>query len=206
MPYPYDSCRAIHHLCAVDAGLCRIIKTIGDFALPLEHFRHPFEALARAIVFQQLSGASASAIYKRLLTLSRRGHPSPKKILSTSDEALRELGLSRAKTKYIKDLAQHTLAGTVPARDQLDALSDADIITRLTQVKGIGTWSVQMLLIGYLARPDVLPVSDLGIRKGLQYTRKLSELPSEKHVNEDGEKWRPYRSVASWYLWQASYL
>ncbi len=132
-----------------------------------------------------------------------RRTPKPADVLATKDARLRAAGMSLAKVQSVKDLAAKTLDGTVPTLARLNKMSDEEIVSRLVQVRGIGVWSVEMLLIFRLGRPDVLPVSDLGIRKGFQVTYGLDSLPTPRQVLEYGERWRPYRSVASWYLWRA---
>ena len=164
----------------------------------------PFDALAESIAYQQLSGKAAATIFGRVRGLySKTKWLDPAKILATPDDALRSAGLSRAKTAAIKDLAAKTIDGTVPSGRALLRMSDDEIIARLTQVRGIGRWTVEMLLLFDLGRPDVWPVDDYGVRKGFAKTFGRRKLPTPKQLIKSGEKWRPYRSVAAWYFWRA---
>jgi len=164
----------------------------------------PFDALAESIAYQQLSGKAAATIFGRVRGLyPKTKWLDPAKILATPDDALRSAGLSRAKTAAIKDLAAKTIDGTVPSGRTLLRMSDDEIIARLTQVRGIGRWTVEMLLLFDLGRPDVWPVDDYGVRKGFAKTFGRRKLPTPKQLIKSGEKWRPYRSVAAWYFWRA---
>ncbi len=164
----------------------------------------PFAHLLKAIVYQQLSGASAAAIHGRLLALFPRRRPSVAGLARLEDGQLREAGLSRRKIAALRDLACKRRAGVVPGLPLLQAMDDAEVLERLTSVRGIGPWTVQMLLIFGLGRPDVLPDTDLGVRKGYARAFELSVLPSPGQLRDHGERWRPWRSVASWYLWRAA--
>jgi DNA-3-methyladenine glycosylase II len=164
----------------------------------------PFDALAESIAYQQLSGKAAATIFGRVRALyPKRKWLDPEQLLATSDETLRAAGLSRAKTAALKDLAAKTIDGTVPAGRALIRMSDDEIITRLTAVRGIGRWTVEMLLLFDLGRPDVWPVDDYGVQKGFAKTFGRRKLPTPKQLMKFGEKWRPYRSVAAWYFWRA---
>jgi DNA-3-methyladenine glycosylase II len=164
----------------------------------------PFDALAESIAYQQLSGKAAATIFGRVRALyPKRKWLNPEQLLATPDETLRAAGLSRAKTAALKDLAAKTIDGTVPAGRALIGMSDDEIITRLTAVRGIGRWTVEMLLLFDLGRPDVWPVDDYGVRKGFAKTFGRRKLPTPKQLMKFGEKWRPYRSVAAWYFWRA---
>ena len=164
----------------------------------------PFDALAESIAYQQLSGKAAGTIFGRVRALyPKRKWLDPEQLLATPDETLRAAGLSRAKTAALKDLAAKTIDGTVPAGRALIRMSDDEIITRLTAVRGIGRWTVEMLLLFDLGRPDVWPVDDYGVRKGFAKTFGRRKLPTPKQLMKFGEKWRPYRSVAAWYFWRA---
>jgi DNA-3-methyladenine glycosylase II len=164
----------------------------------------PFDALAESIAYQQLSGKAAATIFGRVRALyPGRKWLDPKKLLATPDEKLRAAGLSRAKTAALKDLAAKTLDGTVPSGRALICMTDDEIIERLTTVRGIGRWTVEMLLLFDLGRPDVWPVDDYGVRKGFAKTFRRRKLPTPKQLLKLGEKWRPYRSVAAWYFWRA---
>jgi len=164
----------------------------------------PFDALAESIAYQQLSGKAAATICGRVRALyPKRKWLDPEQLLATPDETLRAAGLSRAKTAALKDLAAKTIDGTVPAGRALIRMSDDEIITRLTAVRGIGRWTVEMLLLFDLGRPDVWPVDDYGVRKGFAKTFGRRKLPTPKQLMKFGEKWRPYRSAAAWYFWRA---
>lgn len=204
MELPFDPTEATEALCKADRRLARVIAKAGPFTLRPEKIQSPFHALLRAIVYQQLSGKAAATILSRALALMPgKGGPKPQALLDVPEELLRGAGLSRAKVAAVKDLAAKSLDGTVPTLARLVKMSDEEIVSRLVQVRGIGPWSVEMLLMFRLGRPDVLPVSDLGVRKGFMLTYNHPEMPTTSHLLEHGERWRPYRSVASWYMWRA---
>ena len=164
----------------------------------------PFDALAESIAYQQLSGKAAATIFGRVRALyPRRKYLDPEKILATPDEAFRAAGLSRNKIAALRDLAAKTIDGTVPSPRAIIRMSDEEIIGRLITVRGIGRWTVEMLLLFDLGRPDVWPVDDYGVRKGFAKTFGRRKLPTPKELMKFGEKWRPYRSVAAWYFWRA---
>jgi 3-methyladenine DNA glycosylase/8-oxoguanine DNA glycosylase len=164
----------------------------------------PFDSLAESIAYQQLNGKAAATIWSRVRALyPNRKWLDPAKVLATPDEKLRAAGLSRSKIAALKDLAAKTIDGTVPTGRVLLRMSDEEIIARLTQVRGIGRWTVEMLLLFDLGRPDVWPVDDYGVRKGFAKTFGKRKLPAPKQLTKLGEKWRPYRSVAAWYFWRA---
>jgi DNA-3-methyladenine glycosylase II len=164
----------------------------------------PFDALAESIAYQQLSGKAAATIFGRVRALyTGRKSLDPQQLLATPEETLRAAGLSRAKTAALKDLAAKTIDGTVPSGRALIRMSDDEIIARLITVRGIGRWTVEMLLLFDLGRPDVWPVDDYGVRKGFAKTFGRRKLPTPKQLMKFGEKWRPYRSVAAWYFWRA---
>ena len=166
----------------------------------------PFATLLRSIVYQQLSGKATGSIHRRVLDLFPGRRPSARAPLALEDSALRAAGLSRSKVLSVRDLATKAAARKIPSRRALDAMVDEAIIERLIEIRGIGRWTVEMLLIFTLDRPDVLPVPDLGIRRGFMVCRGAGELPEPADLLEQGEIWRPYRSVGSWYLWRASEL
>ena len=204
MALPFDPAVATAMLGKADRRLGRLIERAGSFTMRPQRLHSPFEALARAIVYQQLSGKAAATIYGRVTELfpdERRLQP--QRILDTPDDLLRAAGMSRAKVAALKDLAGKTLEGVVPTLPRLRRMDDAEILSRLVAVRGIGPWTVEMLLIFRLGRPDVLPASDLGVRKGFMLTYKTPDLPAPSDLLRHGERWRPYRSVASWYLWRA---
>ena len=163
-----------------------------------------FDALAESIAYQQLNGKAAATIWGRVRALYPKSKwLDPVKVLATRDEMLRGAGLSRAKAAALKDLAAKTIDGTVPSGRALLRMGDDEIIARLTQVRGVGRWTVEMLLLFDLGRPDVWPVDDYGVRKGFAKTFGRRKLPTPKELMKHGEKWRPYRSVAAWYFWRA---
>jgi DNA-3-methyladenine glycosylase II len=199
----YDPGAAVKHLAKADPVLGRLMKRAGPFALKTRHMHNPFEALARNIVFQQLHGSAAEAIHRRVVGLFGGGRLRPRDVLGAPEESLRGAGLSGAKTAALRDLAAKTLDGTVPTLARLRRMGDEEIVERLTQVRGIGRWTVEMLLMFRLGRPDVLPVGDYAVRKGFMVAYGLGEMPKPKAVELHAEAWRPYRSVASWYMWRA---
>ena len=206
MTLNYDPDDAVKELSKNDKQLGGLIKKVGPFAMALHPRMSPFESLLRAIVYQQLSGKAAAAIHRRVRSLFKGSRVAPKAVQEIAPEALRGAGLSRAKVLAVKDLAEKSLAGIVPRRNVLARMSDDEIVAQLTEVRGIGRWTVEMMLIFQLGRSDVLPIDDLGVRKGFQKVYGGEQLPTPKELAEYGTCWRPYRSVASWYLWQANYL
>lgn len=196
--------RPKQHLAATDPRLAALIARAVPFVLPQKKLVRPFDALAESIVYQQLSGKAAATIFGRVRALfPRRKWFAPELIIATPDEKFRAAGLSGSKTMAIKDLAAKTLDGTVPTRAALERMSDEEIIARLTKVRGIGRWTVEMMLLFDLGRLDVWPVDDYGVRKGYAKTFRKKELPKPKELHAIGEQWRPYRSVAAWYFWRA---
>ena len=217
MPKKLDHTNACEHLSRVDRQLGRIIAKSGPCRMMKETTQSIFAALLESIIYQQLNGKVAATITSRLKALfpentqqirTRRGlvegFPTPEQIVAASEELLRSAGLSRNKMLAIRDLAAKTLDGTVPTVQQAHRMSDDELIERLTAVRGIGRWTVEMLLIFRLGRRDVLPVDDYGVRKGFAKMKKLAELPKPKELAAYGEKWKPHRSVAAWYLWRAA--
>jgi DNA-3-methyladenine glycosylase II len=192
-------------LACTDPALAALMRRVGPFRLQLKPLHSPFAALAESIVYQQLHGRAAATIFGRLCERVGRGARfTPEALQALPDAALREAGLSGSKAAALRDLAQKTLEGTVPSSlAQVRGLDDAELIERFTQVRGIGQWTVEMLLIFRLGRPDVLPVDDYAIRKGFMLLRGLRESPRPREVLADGERWRPWRSVVSWYLWRS---
>jgi DNA-3-methyladenine glycosylase II len=199
----YDVRAAVRALRRADAQLAKHIRKIGGCSLT-SYAQNPLEALTRSIVYQQLHGKAAATILGRVhAAFSENGALSAKKILESPVEAFRGAGLSRQKTAAIRDLAARTMDGTVPSIRTIRRLSDEQIIERLTVVRGVGVWTVQMFLISVLGRPDVLPHLDYGVQKGFQHVYKKRKPPKPKELLAYGERWRPYRTVASWYLWRA---
>ncbi len=195
---------ALAHLSASDPRFAALIARAPRFVPRAAVFVRPFDALAESIAYQQLSGKAAATIWGRVRALyPKRKWLDPAQVLATPIETLRACGLSGAKTVALRDLAAKTLDGTVPPAKALAGLSEEEIIERLTAVRGIGRWTVEMLLLFELGRLDVWPVHDLGVRKGYAKTFGKRELPPPKKLEAIGEKWRPYRSVAAWYFWRA---
>lgn len=193
--------KAINHLKSVDPVMADVIAKVGRCTLlPRTEWTH-FDALVRSIVYQQLSGKAAATIHGRVLALIGDGAAAPARIVATSHENLRSAGLSNAKAKYVRNLAEHVLDGSLPV-ESLHELGDDEIIAALIQVKGIGRWSAQMFLMFRLGRPDILPELDLGVQKGIQKAYRLRKLPTPKQVSARGAKWAPYRTVAAWYMWR----
>jgi DNA-3-methyladenine glycosylase II len=194
----------VQHLAEVDPVMRRLIREIGPYSLPTNVRRPPFEILARAIANQQLNGTAAETILRRLVALfPGRKFPTPEDLLTASEDDIRGVGFSRAKVAALRDLAAKTLDGTVPLARVIRRLEDDVIVERLTQVRGIGRWTVEMLLIFHLGRPDVLPIDDFGVRAGFRVAYGLADLPKPKELLLHGERWRPYRTTAAWYLWRA---
>ncbi|MDX1983891.1 MAG: DNA-3-methyladenine glycosylase [Bryobacteraceae bacterium] len=192
--------KALRHLKTCDPVLRRVIEQVGPCRI---EYREPsFETLVRSIVFQQLSGNVARVIFRRLAEAMPEGGLTPKAILKMREEKMRKLGLSGQKTAYIRDLAKQTAEGAVDFLS-LASASDDEVIAALTRVKGVGVWTAQMFLIFALARPDVLPTGDLGIRKAMQNAYGLAELPKPPVMEEIAGPWRPYCSVACWYMWRS---
>jgi methylated-DNA-[protein]-cysteine S-methyltransferase len=204
---PYDRGAALTHLKTADRVLASHVEKVGDFSLVLKQTEGVFSALAEAIVYQQLSGKAAATIYGRVRALLPKGTVDARAVAMTSDDDLRRAGLSGAKLAALRDLSDRTLAGKVPTLAQLRRMDDDAIVEKLTEVRGIGRWTVEMLLIFRLGRPDVLPVADYGIKKGFARVfhrgKAKAELPGEADLVRRAERWRPFRSVASWYLWRA---
>ena len=200
----YDPKVACRHLAEADPRMGALIARAGAFTMRPEPTQSLFAALLEAIVYQQLSGKAAATILGRVVALYRpRRFPRPQDIIGTSPERLRAAGLSAAKTAAIHDVAARTLDGTVPPMGRVRRMPDDEIIAQLTTVRGVGRWTVEMLLLFRLGRPDVLPLGDLGVRKGFARAFDRRALTDPLVLSRRAERWRPYRSVASWYLWRA---
>jgi DNA-3-methyladenine glycosylase II len=196
---------ALKHLSAVDPVMRRLIRDFGPCGLVPETRRSPFQSLVLAVAHQQLNGTAANAILARFKKLfPGRRFPRPEDLSSVSDGDLRGAGFSRAKILAIRDIAAKTLDGVVPTSGQIVKLSDDEIIERLTEVRGVGRWTVEMLLIFQLGRPDVLPADDFGVRNGFRHAYKKRDLPTPKEVLAHGRRWRPHGTTAAWYLWRAA--
>lgn len=203
--FGFDPAIAVEHVRGSSARLASLIDAVGPFSMQLESTPSIFGALSRAIVYQQLNGKAASAIFGRVQALvpGGRGGLTAEKLLRVSEEKLRGAGLSNSKFLSLRDLARRTVEGSVPTLAEVRGMEDEEIIQRLTEVRGIGRWTAEMLLIFRLGRPDVLPADDYGIRNGFAITFRKRELPSPKDLEKYGMRWKPYRTVASWYLWRA---
>jgi len=192
--------KAVTHLKQSDAHMARIVEAVGAYKIS---YRPPtFEALARSIVFQQLNGKAASTIYDRFAATCGKRGVVPEAILEVHPEKLRAAGLSAQKASYIQDLAKRTAAGDVDFSG-LTKMDDAEVIAHLTQVKGVGVWTVHMFLMFALKRPDVLPVGDFGVRLAMKKLYELEGMPKPAEMERIAEPWRPFRSAASWYLWRS---
>jgi 3-methyladenine DNA glycosylase/8-oxoguanine DNA glycosylase len=192
------------HLAASHPRMAALIARSRRYSITPGSSLRPFDALAESIAYQQLSGKAAATIWGRVRALyPKRKFLDPKLVLDTPDDKLRGAGLSRSKVAALKDLAAKTLDGTVPSARAMAKMTDEEIIERLIQVRGIGRWTVEMLLLFELGRPDVWPVHDYGVRKGFAKTFGRRKLPTPKQLSRLGEKWRPYRSAAAWYFWRA---
>jgi methylated-DNA-[protein]-cysteine S-methyltransferase len=204
----FDPADAVEHLRSADAKLAWVIDAVGPCRMRIRPARSTFLALAESIVYQQLNGKAAATIFARLCALFPHAHEgfTPEQFQRVSDDRLRAAGLSRSKLLSLRDLAQRTAAGGIPPLAQLREMPDEHIVERLSQVRGIGRWTVEMLLMFRLGRPDVLPVDDYGVRKGFGVALRKREVPAPEVLRRRGERWRPYRTVASWYLWRATEL
>jgi 3-methyladenine DNA glycosylase/8-oxoguanine DNA glycosylase len=205
VPTTIDGPKAIRALRRADPVLGDLIKVVGPLRLDVKTTTSVFAVLSEAIVYQQLNGRAAETIYGRVLAAcgAKDGEGlTARLVLRASDEALRGAGLSRAKLASLRDLAAHDESGALPTIADVDAMDDDEIVERLTAVRGIGGWTAHMFLIFRLGRPDVLPIDDYGVRRafGLVYRR---DMPTPKELAAHGERWAPYRTVASWYLWRA---
>jgi len=196
----FSAAAAYRHLREADPVVGALIEAHGPYR-PRPAMDH-YESLLRTILFQQLNGVAAAAIRDRWLTLYGGSYPTPTELLATTDEAFRASGVSRQKAGYMRDVAQHVLAGTLDL-ERLDALPDNEVVAQITAVKGLGEWSAHMFLMFQLGRPDVMPVGDFGVRNGMRVAYGLPEMPSPGEAREIGARWAPYRSVGSWYMWRA---
>ncbi|MBI2809641.1 MAG: DNA-3-methyladenine glycosylase 2 family protein [Candidatus Melainabacteria bacterium] len=195
--------KALKALKKADKQLALVIKNVGPCTLKPDHIQSPFVALAESIIYQQLSGKAAATIFGRVKTLfAEAGGLTASAVINTSVQTLRGAGCSNAKAMALIDLAEKTVSGVVPTVDQLHSMPDDEIIERLVSIRGVGKWTVEMLLIFRLGRLDVMPATDYGIRKGFALTYRLADLPAPKEIIAHAEIWKPYRTLASWYLWR----
>jgi DNA-3-methyladenine glycosylase II len=201
---PFDLAVAVTHLSNCDPCIARLVQEAMPFDPNIDHTQSPYEALLESIAYQSISGKAAATIFARIKALGGNGRPpSPEQMLKLRATTLRKAGLSGAKVLAMKDLARKTIDGTVPTREQAEKMSDAELVERLDSVRGIGAWTVEMFLIFNLGRPDVLPIHDLGVKKGWSVTYGKKHMPKPKELLAFGERWRPYRTIASWYMWRA---
>lgn len=197
---------ATDFLAKLDADWAQLIATVGPCTFTPKPAREPYEALIRAVAYQQLHAKAGDAILNRLLIISGHGFPSPQQLLSTEFEALRACGFSTKKIDTIHAIANGALTGLVPTRKQADVMTDEDLIARLVTLKGIGRWTVEMLLIFTLERMDVLPADDFGVAHGYQRLKKLDAALKREDLSEIAQAWSPFRTIASWYLWRVPKL
>ena len=196
---------AVAHLAALDPDWTSLIARVGRCGLQPKPEREPYEALLRAVAYQQLHARAAEAILNRFLALYPDvSFPSPTSVLAIDEDMLRACGFSAAKVMTIRGIAKGALDGVVPVRSAALAMTDEELISRLVSLRGIGRWTVEMLLIFTLERPDVLPIDDFGVREGWRVMKSLSKQPLPKELSKIGQAWSPYRSTAAWYLWQAA--
>jgi DNA-3-methyladenine glycosylase II len=201
---PFDLRIAKVALAAKDERLARLIEETVEFQIEMESMDSPYEALMESIAYQSISGKAAATIFARIKALGTNGRaPTPQEMLKLRPQKLRKAGLSGAKVRAMKDLAQKTIDSVVPTMEQAQKMSDEELIERLVSVRGIGAWTVEMFLIFRLGRPDVLPIHDLGVKKGWSVTYGKKRMPNPKELLAFGERWRPYRTLASWYMWRA---
>ena len=191
---------AIQYLCKVDINLEKIIKIVGKYSINMRN--DPFQSLVESIIYQQLAGKAANAIYNRFINYYNNKQITPTLILNSPNDNLKKVGLSNRKIEYLKDLALHVYDGRINLKE-LPKMNDEEIINKLVNVKGIGRWTSEMFLIFSLGRQDILPVTDLGVRKAIQKVYSLPELPKPNTMMEIAKPWRPYRSIATWYLWKS---
>jgi 3-methyladenine DNA glycosylase/8-oxoguanine DNA glycosylase len=207
IPLPFDHVAAHAHLSRDDKHLAALIEKVAGFTFKLDECDSVYESLLEAIMHQSIAGKAAQAIFARIKALGTNGRcPTPSELLRVSKPRLRKAGLSNAKVAAVRDLAQKTIDGIVPTLDQSQTMSDQELVDRLISVRGIGAWTVEMFLIFRLGRPDVLPIHDYGVQKGWALTYRKRKIPKPKELLKFGERWRPYRTVASWYMWRAVHL
>ncbi len=197
---------ATDFLAKLDDDWAQLITVVGSCTFTPKPAREPYEALIRAVAYQQLNAKAGDAILNRLISIYGDEFPSPNQLLMTEFEALRACGFSAKKIETIHGIANGALTSVVPTRNQADAMSDEDLIRHLVTIKGIGRWTVEMLLIFTLERMDVLPADDFGVARGYQRLKKLTVAPKRKELSEIAQAWSPYRTIASWYLWRVPKL
>ena len=201
-----DHRAAVNFLIALDEDWARLIESVGPCLHQPKVEREPYDALIRAVAYQQLHGRAAEAILARLMALHQDQMPTPDQLLATDFDSLRACGFSGRKIETITGIAQGALDGLVPSLKNATGKSDEELIAQLTQLKGIGRWTVEMLLMFTLARTDILPIDDFGVREGYRRLKSLDVAPTPKALKSLGEAWRPHRTIASWYLWRVPKL
>ena len=200
----FDPREAIAHITKDDPRLAALIEKSIEFKLNIDEEQTPYESLLRAIAYQSIAGKAAAVIFGRIKALGTNGRcPTPEELLRVRTQKLRKAGLSAAKIAAARDLAQKTIDGTVPTMEDAQKMSDRELVDRLISVRGIGAWTVEMFLIFRLGRPDVLPIHDYAVQKGFALTYRKRRIPKPKELARFGERWRPWRTVASWYMWRA---
>jgi 3-methyladenine DNA glycosylase/8-oxoguanine DNA glycosylase len=204
IPLPFDHLEAHAHLSRADKRLAALIEKTGGFQFKLDECDSVYESLLEAITHQSIAGKAARVIFARIMALGKDGRcPTPAELLRVRKPALRKAGLSNAKIAAVRDLARKTIEGVVPTIEEAHKMSDQELVDRLISVRGIGAWTVEMFLIFRLGRPDVLPIHDYGVQKGFAITYRKKKIPKPRELAKFGERWRPYRTVASWYMWRA---
>jgi len=202
--HAFDHREAIAHISKDDPRLAALIEKSIEFKLNIDEEQTPYESLLRAIAYQSIAGKAAAVIFGRIKALGTNGRcPTPEELLRVPPQKLRKAGLSAAKFAAVRDLAQKTIDGIVPTMEDAQKMSDQELVERLISVRGIGAWTVEMFLIFRLGRPDVLPIHDYGVQKGFALTYRKRRIPKPKELAKFGERWRPWRTVASWYMWRA---
>jgi 3-methyladenine DNA glycosylase/8-oxoguanine DNA glycosylase len=199
----FDAARAAAHLTQADRRMAALVERVGPLKMPRRPQHGIFEVLLRSIVYQQLHATAAAAIHARVCALFPEGQVAAAHMVGLDDAALRGAGLSQGKLRALRDLGGRVHDGSLPSIEQLAAMSDQEVEQQLVQVRGIGPWTAHMVLIFRLGRPDVLAVSDYGVRQGFRLTYRKKELPTVRELEQRAEAWRPYRSAACWYLWRA---
>ncbi len=194
--------QASDFLTSLDTDWAQLIEIVGECQFEPKPAREPYEALIRAVAYQQLHAKAGDAIIKRLLNIYGDVFPAPSQLVATEFDSLRACGFSARKIETINEIAEGAISGLVPTRADADTMTDEDLIRRLVTLKGIGRWTVEMLLMFTMARMDVLPADDFGIVQGYKRLKKLDAAPNRKEITEIGKAWSPYRTIASWYLWR----
>jgi DNA-3-methyladenine glycosylase II len=198
-PLPYDAAKARRHLLKADPVIAELAKRLGPYKMEIRG--RPYEALLRAILYQQLAGAAAAAIERRFLAMYDGAIPTPAQLAEATDEQLRSAGISRQKASYMRSIGEHFASGEVSDRKLMRAADD-EVIEQITRIRGVGRWTADMLLMFCIGRPDVLPVGDLGIQTSMKLAYGLDQLPKPDVMEKIAEPWRPFRSAGSWYLWR----